>query len=134
MKIPLFAKLILVVLVIGTGAVLSSGWKEMERSKRIEAEVAALRQEADSIRGENRTIGEKISFFSTQSFEEREAKAKLGMKKNDEEAVALDTGTVLGVDTSTVGPDGGKRSDHSADVPNYRKWAAYFGIPMNIKE
>jgi len=134
MKIPLFAKLMLSVLVIGTGAVLSSGWKEMERSKRIEAEVEALRQEADAIRGENRNIGEKISFFSTQSFEEREAKAKLGMKKNDEEAVALDTGAVLGADTSVSESGGKKPSDGSADAPNYRKWATYFGVPTNIKE
>ncbi len=81
MKIPLFAKLSLVILVVGTGAVLSSSWKEMERSKRIEAEVDSLRQEADRIRGENRTVEEKIAFFSTDSFEERAAKEKLGMKK-----------------------------------------------------
>ena len=73
MKIPLFAKLSLVILVVGTGAVLSSSWKEMERSKRIEAEVDSLRQEADRIRGENRTVEEKIAFFSTDSFEERAA-------------------------------------------------------------
>ena len=125
-KIPLFAKLILLVLVIGTGVVLSSGWKEMERSKRIEAEVEALRQEADTIRGENRTIGEKISFFSTGSFEEREAKVKLGMKKQDEEAVVLDTGVVLGADTSDT--SGNDPIGTSADVPNYRKWAVYFGV------
>jgi len=128
MKIPLFAKLILVTLIIGTGAVLSSGWKEMERSKRIEAEVQSLRQEAERIRGENQTIEEKISFFSSDSFAERAAKEKLGMKKKDEEAVVLDTGTVSGSDSSGSDSSGGKAVGNSADTPNYRKWAVYFGI------
>lgn len=125
----MFAKLILAVLVIGTGAVLSSGWKEMERSKRIEAEVNSLRREADRIRGENRTIEEKIAFFSTEPFEEREAKEKLGMKKRDEEAVVLDTGTVLGEESSESGSEQDKgTSGDGPEVPNYRKWAEYFGI------
>jgi cell division protein FtsB len=128
MKIPLFAKLMLAALIVGTGAVLSSGWKEMERSKRIEAEVDSLRQEADRIRGENRTIEEKIAFFSTEPFEEREAKEKLGMKKRDEEAVVLDTGSVLGAESS--GSESAAANDFrvGAETPNYRKWAVYFGI------
>ncbi len=127
MRIPLFAKLALSVIVIATVAVLSSGWKEMERSKRIAAEVDALRNEADRIRAENRTIGEKIAFFSSESFEEREAKEKLGMKKNDEQAVSLDTRTVAGTEPSDeTGPVLG-RSEESV-TPNYLKWAMYFGV------
>ncbi len=125
MKIPLLAKLMLGILIVGTGAVLSSGWKEMERSRRIEAEVDALRREAEHIRGENRTLEEKIAFFSTESFEEREAKEKLGMKKSDEEVVALDAGSVLGVEASDTGPT---IASGVVEKPNYLKWSAYFGI------
>lgn len=128
MKIPFFAKLMLLVLIVGTGAVLSSGWKEMERSRRIEAEVGSLRQEADRIRSENRTIEEKIAFFSTEPFEEREAKEKLGMKKRDEEAVVLDTGSVLGVESSGSESTAANGSRVGSEAPNYRKWAVYFGI------
>jgi hypothetical protein len=128
MKIPLFAKMILVVLIVGAGAVLSSGWKEMERSKRIEAEVNSLRREADRIRGENRTIEEKIDFFSTEPFEEREAKEKLGMKKLNEEAVVLDTGAVLGIESDGMEANKMKPIDHAEEIPNYRKWAVYFGV------
>ncbi|NTV55273.1 MAG: cell division protein FtsL [Candidatus Moranbacteria bacterium] len=128
MKIPLFAKLMLAVLIVGTGAVLSSGWKEMERSKRIEAEVDSLRREADRIRGENRTIEEKIAFFSTEPFEEREAKEKLGMKKRDEEVVVLDTGSVLGAESSGSEAVDVNGSRVGVESPNYRKWAVYFGI------
>lgn len=128
MKIPLFAKLMFAVLIVGTGAVLSSGWKEMERSKRIEAEVGSLRREADRIRGENRTIEEKIAFFSTEPFEEREAKEKLGMKKRDEEVVVLDTGSVLGAESSGSEAVDANGSRVGVESPNYRKWAVYFGI------
>lgn len=94
-KIPVFARFLIAAFVIAIGFVASSAWKEMERSKRIEDEVAKLRSEADRIRGENRTLTEKISYFSTPEFEEREAKEKLGMKKNDEEVVSIDTGMAV---------------------------------------
>lgn len=125
MKVPFFAKLMVFVLAIGTVAMISSGWKEMQRSRRIESEVDTLRREAERIRDENRTIEEKIAFYSTESFEEREAREKLDMKKNDEEVVALDTGSVLGArtDERTSIPD-----QSNGDAPNYRKWAGYFGI------
>ncbi|NTW29948.1 MAG: hypothetical protein HGA33_01570 [Candidatus Moranbacteria bacterium] len=128
MKIPLLAKLMLGILIVGTGAVLSSGWKEMERSRRIEAEVDALRREAERIRGENRTLEEKIAFYSTEPFEEREAKEKLGMKKSDEEVVALDTGSVLGAESSDTGPTVVLDTSGVVEKPNYLKWSAYFGI------
>lgn len=125
MKVPFFAKLMVFVLAVGTVAMVSSGWKEMQRSRRIESEVDALRREAERIRDENRTIGEKIAFYSTESFEEREAREKLDMKKNDEEVVALDTGSVLGARSEEREP-APELSDGVA--PNYRKWAGYFGI------
>ncbi|NTW14960.1 MAG: cell division protein FtsL [Candidatus Moranbacteria bacterium] len=128
MRVPLFAKLLVVVLALGTVAMLSSGWKEMQRSRRIESEVDSLRQEAERIRNENRTIEEKIAYYSTEPFQEREAKEKLDMKKGDEEVVSVDTGSVLGSETSDgsgVRDDGDRLSD---STPNYRKWFAYFGV------
>jgi len=127
MRIPLFAKLALPVIGVATVAVLASGWKEMERSKRIEAEVDSLRQEAERIRTENGTLEEKIAFFSTESSEEREAKERLGMKKNDEEAVILDVRST----TSETEPAAEETDDSDrmpGDIPNHMKWASHFGI------
>lgn len=103
--------------------ILFSAWKEMERSKGIENEVAKIRAEASRIRSENQSLSERIMYFSTGSFEEREAKEKLGMKRIDEEAVAIDVGNPE-VDS---GADPGVRSEMTEpDLPNYKKWWGYF--------
>ncbi len=121
-RIPVFARFLIVALVVGVILVLSSAWKEMKRSDRIEDEVAKLRQEADRIRNENRSISEKIAYFSTSDFEEREAKEKLGMKNGDEQMVSVEVG-------SLKSPSSGTGDDAPvvvSDEANYRKWMRYF--------
>lgn len=121
-RIPVFARFLIVALVVGVILVLSSAWKEMKRSDRIEDEVAKLRQEADRIRNENRSISEKIAYFSTSDFEEREAKEKLGMKNGDEQMVSVEVGS-LKSPSSSAGDDA---SVIVSDEANYRKWMRYF--------
>lgn len=123
-KIPIFARFLIAAFIIGIILVASSAWKEMERSKRIEDEVGKLRAEAERIRSENRTLTEKISYFSTPGFKEREAKEKLGMKNKDEEVVSVDTGPI---EAETLPPETAERLETEADVPNYRKWWIEFG-------
>ncbi len=120
--IPIFARFLLVAFVVGIVFVLSSAWKEMERSKRIEDEVGKLRAEADRIRNENRSITEKLTYFATPDFEEREAKEKLGMKKADEEVVSVEVGSPKSV---PAGTENATASDPE-DLPNHEKWIRFF--------
>lgn len=124
-RISLITIGVLLVFAVATGLVLLSGHREMERSRKIEDEVARLREEADRIRGENRMLSEKIAFFSTESFEEREAKEKLGMKRSDEELVSVETDEVP---TGIAEEPESEVSAVRIGVPNYRKWLALFGI------
>lgn len=121
--IPIFVRFLLVAFVVGIGLVLSSAWKEADRSNRIEAEVEKLRAEAGRIRNENHSISEKLSYFATSDFEEREAKEKLGMKKMDEEVLSVEVGT-------PVSPAQGKASGASSGLPddmsNHEKWIRIF--------
>lgn len=127
-RIPLLALTIVLFVALGAGFLISSGWKEMDRSRQIEDEVERLRREAERIRGENRTLSDKIAFFSTESFEEREAKEKLGMRHEGEQAVVIDlepfpeSDTVAGISVSDRG--------HETFVgeQNYQKWLVLFGI------
>ncbi len=113
-----------VVFLIGILFVAFSAWKEMERSKRIEGEVEKLRSEANRIRKENQTLVEKIAYFSTEDFEEREAKDKLGMKRKDEEVVAIDAGlTAKGLPS---GESGDSSKNGKEDAPNYMLWLKVF--------
>lgn len=122
-KIPLFARFLIVVFIVAITFVFVSAWKEMQRSKGIESEVAKLRAEAERIRNENRSLTERIAYFSTDSFEEREAKEKLGWKKNDEEAIAVDVERFEG---ATETEDGMIPEPQGPEPPNYEKWRFYF--------
>jgi cell division protein FtsB len=120
--IPIFARFLIVAFIVGIVLVLSSAWREMERSKRIEDEVAKLQSEADRIRNENRSISEKLSYFATPDFEEREAKEKLGMKKDDEEVVSVEVG-------SPALPASESKDNvlpHQDGSPNHEKWIRFF--------
>lgn len=124
-RISLITIGVLLVFAVGIGLVLLSGHREMERSRKIEDEVTRLREEADRIRGENRMLSEKIAFFSTESFEEREAKEKLGMKRSDEELVSVETGEIR-AETADVAET--EIPAIRTGTPNYRKWLSLFGV------
>lgn len=123
-NIPVFARFLIVAFLVGIVLVASSAWQEMERSKRIEDEVDKLRAEAERIRNENRTLTERISYFSTEQFKEREAKEKLGMKNKDEEVVSVDTGPV---ENEARAAETTRAPETTDNMPNYRKWWIVFG-------
>lgn len=99
--------------------------KQISRNQRIENEVSSLATEADRIRRENETLGEKITYFTSPTFQEQEAKEKLGMKKTSEEAVAFE---IPSDSDKTMTPQ--YEHDSAALVmntlPNYQKWWQLF--------
>lgn len=97
----------------------SSAVKEAYRSRRIEKEVEALRQEAAKIQNENNQLAQKIAYLQTPEFQEKIAKEKLNLQKPDENVVVVkqrvgELPSVAGVQTETVQAE--------IDVPNYQKW------------
>lgn len=108
--------------------------RQIERNKRIEEEVASLQAEADKIRRENGTLSEKIGYFSSSSFQEQEAKKKLGLRKADEKVAVIkpQVGTEERKKAGSFGPTAGGPAEsdvapasdarEGSDLPNYRKW------------
>lgn len=99
--------------------------KQIARTRRIESEVGALRDEADRIRRENETLGEKIGYFASTDFQEQEAKEKLGLKKANEEVVVIKPSPDVVKMTDTV-PDEPQAVSRSTSIPNYEKWWRLF--------
>lgn len=116
-------RIVVAVLAGLVGWVLVVSSRQIERNRRIQDEVSSLEREAAKIRRENETLSEKISYFSSDNFREREAKQKLGLKKEGETAVVIrqapetDAGTEAAAESSP---------GDIGDIPNYEKWWRIF--------
>jgi len=99
--------------------------KQIERSRRISEEVASLQTEADKIQRENETLSEKISYFSSSDFREREAKEKLGMQKTDENVVVIKSSPAISGNTDTE-QRSASTEEKKVSVSNYMKWWQIF--------
>ena len=101
--------------------------KEIDRNQRIEEEVALLQSEADKIRHENKTLEERISYFSSSDFQEQEAKKKLGLKKSAEQVVVIKPAPEAVLPTEEKASEKSRLSDEaSSDMAQYKKWWRLF--------
>ncbi len=125
-KMSLLARILLGLFLLGIVFAFVSAWREWSRSKRVEAEVDKLRQEAARIGQENQSLTERIAYFSTSGYQEKEAKEKLGLKNADETAVVIEPGASQ--EPEAVAKTGTEEPMIAADgtIPNWRKWWNHF--------
>lgn len=102
--------------------------KQIERNRRIQAEVSALEIEAAKIRRENETLAEKINYYASSDFREQEAKRKLGLKKAEETVVVIKPAPEYKREDSdrVSETEGVSSAGSSEDVPHYKKWWQLF--------
>ena len=106
--------------------------RQFVRDREIQKEIAELQEEADALLAKNISITELQTAVQTKSFIEREARLKLGMKKEGESVVIVKE-TVFDeseLDENVDASDPlGLVLDEMADVvfvPNHTKWWYYF--------
>lgn len=99
-------------------------YKETNKKRQIQSEIGKLREEADRIDRENSIIQEKIAYFESRDYMEKEAKDKLNLQNPDEQVVVVKPSMAKEI------PAGNKPSiydDRKALEPaNYLKWRDYF--------
>ena len=121
----LFLRLVLLALLLLSGWLYLLSRKEHARDTTIGAEIARLESESERMRQENLSLKERIAYFSSDSFREREAKEKLDYKKQDERVV-----TVRPSREGTTVPQillSSQESEYNGeDMPNHRKWWRLF--------
>ena len=98
-------------------------YRFFERTGMIKSEIRGLEREAKRIDQENATLREKIEYFSSASFKEREAKDKLGLKKIDEQVIVVKTRSETADDMGNLPiPIIGTGRVAEFRSPNYVKW------------
>lgn len=115
------------------GLALWAGWaslQQYERSVRIQQEIDVLKQEAERVARENETLSQKIQYFASPNFKEGEAKEKLGLRRQEEQMIAID-GDVRLVPEST--PQAASVMERvGRQTPNYMKWWNRFLYPSEF--
>lgn len=99
--------------------------KENQRNKQIEKEISILREEAQKIRQNNHEMNEKIVYFETPQFQEKIAKEKLNLQKENENVAIIKPSPVSNEyyqEKENV-PASEKKIQ---EKPNYKKWIDYF--------
>lgn len=98
--------------------------KENKRNDQIEVEIEKLRQEADKLRQNNQDMEEKIVYFETPEFQEKIAKEKLNLQKENENVAIIKSNPATKEENKE-----NKNIEQTIsfpEKPNYVKWWNFF--------
>jgi len=120
----IFSKVILIPAIVIIILVLVAVTRETYKKNQIQTEIDSLQEKAKQISKENLEIQEKISYFESREYQEKEAKDKLGLQNPDENVVIIKPGiakeTVAEEKTPVVVPE------EEQNIFNPIKWWRYF--------
>lgn len=127
-KRKIWARLVIVAVIVLIGWAVFVSSKQIKRNHRIQEEVAALEAEAQKIRRENETLSERISYLSSSDFREQEAKEKLGLKKTEEMLAVIKLSPEYKKEDDVKSEINKNVSENyiKSDMPNYKKWWKMF--------
>jgi len=94
--------------------------KEILRRREINQQITQLKDEISRLGGENQELGNLITYFRTKSFQEKEAREKLGLQKPGEKAIAIPQ-TIQGEERASV-----LEKNEEENLSNPKKWWLYF--------
>jgi len=121
-KSGVFSSILIFIVLVAAGMVSYKAFKEAKRSQQIETEIESLRQEAEKIRQDNNNLEEKIAYFDTQGFQEREAKEKLNFQRPNENVVVVKPVPEIEYPDPMNNEVENKIPGENEKIPNYRKW------------
>ena len=99
-------------------------WKQYERYHRIQLEVQVLESERNRVESENSSLQERIEYLATDSFQEKESKERLNMRKEREFVIDIESSERGGREQENVDPQESTIVDE--EMPNYKKWLQKF--------
>ena len=114
--------------VVAVSAMVCAGYflaGQISKKNEIEAEIEKLESEAMKIEKENNLLRDRISYFESRDFAEKEAKEKLNMQKPDENVVVVKT-KIIPEKMEEKEPESIEEKIPIAEVSNVIKWWNYF--------
>lgn len=121
----IFLRLVLLLVLLLSGWLYVLSQKERVRDKTIGSEISRLEREAEKMRTDTLSLKERIAYFSSDAFQEREAKEKLDYRNQDEKVVVVRPGRE-GISTNAPLLSSEESGYNDEDMPNHRKWWRLF--------
>ena len=109
--------------IILAGSISYSAVREAYRNRKIENDIEQLQQEAKRIQTENNDLSSRIAYYETPEFQEKIAKEKLNLQKNDEKVVVVRPS--IGKQEQVAGPSD-EIIEVDQEMPNFIKWWNFF--------
>lgn len=98
--------------------------KVVSRKSQVEKEISALKEEAEKISRENGDLEDKVSYFESRDFQEKEVRDKLSLQAPDENLVVVKPGPSGEKQEKPV--SGVAENNPPENIPIYKKWWDYF--------
>lgn len=99
--------------------------KETYRKKQIQKEIGKLQTEIAKVGQENREMENLISYLSSPEFQEKEAREKLNLQKENERMIVLRKELNQRKENEEVNQDS-KTALNEDNSPNWQKWLKFF--------
>jgi hypothetical protein len=119
-----------IVLIAGTLVVIFAVAMVREglKSREVRRQIKVLREAVVAEEERHKSLGELIGYLSSPTFQEREARLKLGLKKPDERVYLVPPGS----DQQVIGDgdSGGGSAQEDLSIP--QRWWTYFFPPTDL--
>jgi len=99
--------------------------KEAYRKRQIQKEIEGLQSQINSLGQENSDMQNLIGYLSSTDFQEKEAREKLNLQKEDEKMIVLRKEVVPQDSQSKSGKDNANLPPQD-NAPNWQKWWKHF--------
>lgn len=121
------AWLIRVLLVMGLAILALIIWavlKETNKKNQVQSEIDKLREEAKKVEKDNSELTDKLAYFESPDFKEKEAKDKLNLQNPKENVVIIKSN--LNKETGDVSNNQPDKVEVKIKISNVQKWWGYF--------
>ncbi len=100
--------------------------REAYRKKQIQKEIESLQSQIRELNKENGELGDLIAYLSTQDFQEKEAREKLNLQKEDEQMIVLKRNVAAREEEADVQDTQDLNIPKVDSAPNWEKWWKFF--------